>query len=124
MTLVLIAVGAAAGALSRYLLAGWVQELFPSRFPWGTFVVNISGSFLLGLVFVLAIEHEIMQPELRLPLMVGFIGAYTTFSTFMLESWALADEGALLAALGNIVISVVVGMLAVIAGLALGRALA
>ena len=85
MTLVLIAVGAAAGALSRYLLSGWVQDLLPSRFPWGTFVVNISGSFLLGLVFVLAIEHEIMQPELRLPLMVGFIGAYTTFSTFMLE---------------------------------------
>lgn len=124
MTLVLIAVGGAAGAISRYLIQGWVQELMPGRFPWGTFLVNISGSFLLGLVFVLAIEHEIMAPEIRLPLMVGFIGAYTTFSTFMLESWALADEGALLAALANIVVSVVVGMVAVIAGLVLGRALA
>lgn len=124
MTLVLIAVGGAAGAISRYLIAEWVQELIPGRFPWGTFLVNISGSFLLGLVFVLAIEHEIMAPEIRVPLMVGFIGAYTTFSTFMLESWALADEGALLAALANIVVSVVVGMVAVIAGLVLGRALA
>lgn len=124
MTLVLIAVGGAAGAISRYLIQAWVQDLSAGRFPWGTFVVNISGSFLLGLVVALAIDREVLAPEVRLPLMVGFIGSYTTFSTLMLETWALADEGALIAAAGNIVISVAVGMLALLAGLAVGRTLA
>ncbi|MFV2062040.1 MAG: fluoride efflux transporter CrcB [Chloroflexota bacterium] len=122
--LVFIAVGGAAGAVSRYLIGGWVEELSAGRFPWGTFVVNISGSFLLGVVFAISIDRAILSPEIRVPLMIGFIGSYTTFSTLMLESWRLLEEGALIYALGNLVVSVVVGMAAVIAGLALGRALA
>jgi CrcB protein len=124
MTLVLIAVGGAAGAVSRYLIGGWVEQLAGGRFPWGTFAVNISGSFFLGVVFALAIDRAILSPEVRVPLMIGFISSYTTFSTLMLESWRLVEEGDIVFALGNLVVSVAVGMAAVIAGLALGRYLA
>jgi CrcB protein len=123
MTLILIAVGGAAGAVSRYALQGWVQDLSGGRFPWGTFVVNISGSFLLGLVFALAMDRAILAPEVRVPVMIGFIGSYTTFSTLMLESWRLVEEGDYLFMFSNLVGSVVVGMVAVVAGLALGRLL-
>lgn len=123
MTLVLIAVGGAAGAVSRYLIQGWVEELAGGRFPWGTFVVNISGSFFLGVVFALAMDRAIVSPEIRVPLMIGFIGSYTTFSTLMLESWRLVEEGDYLFMFGNLLGSVVIGMFAVIAGLALGRLL-
>jgi CrcB protein len=118
-----IAVGGAAGAVSRYLLQGWVDTLTSGRFPWGTFVINISGSFALGLLFAVAIDRALLSPEVRIPLMVGFISAYTTFSTLMLESWRLVESGDLALALGNLVGSVVIGMVAVVAGLAVGRAL-
>lgn len=123
MTLVLIAAGGAAGAVSRYLVQGWVQSLGGERFPWGTFVVNISGSFVLGVVFALAIDRAILAPEVRIPLMVGFLGSYTTFSTLMLESWRLVEEGDYLFVLGNLLGSVVVGLIAVVAGLVVGRTL-
>lgn len=123
MTLVFIAAGGAAGAVSRYLIGGWVQELTGDRFPWGTFVVNVSGSFLLGVIFALAMDRAILAPEIRVPVMIGFIGSYTTFSTLMLESWRLVEEGDYLFMFGNLLGSVVIGMLAVIAGLALGRVL-
>ena len=123
MTLVLIAVGGAAGAVSRYLIQGWVEDFSDGRFPWGTFAVNISGSFFLGVVFALAMDRSIVSPEVRVPLMIGFISSYTTFSTLMLESWRLVEDGDMLVALGNITLSVIVGMLAVVAGLALGRML-
>ena len=123
MTLAWIAVGGAAGAVSRYVLQGWVDDLAGGRFPWGTFAINISGSFALGVLFALAVDRAILSPEVRVPLMVGFISAYTTFSTLMLESWRLVEEGDLVFALANLLGSVVVGMIAVVAGLALGRAL-
>lgn len=123
MTLVLIAAGGAAGAVSRYLIQGWVETFSGGRLPWGTFAVNISGSFLLGVVFAIAIDRAMLAPEVRVPLMVGFIGSYTTFSTLMLESWRLVEEGAWVYALGNMAGSMVVGVLALVAGLALGRAL-
>jgi CrcB protein len=123
MTLVFLAVGGAFGAISRYLVQGWVQDLAGGRFPWGTFVVNISGSFALGLVFALAMDRAVLAPEVRVPLMVGFIGSYTTFSTLMLESWVLVEEGDLTRMLFNLLGSVAVGMVALVAGLATGRLL-
>jgi CrcB protein len=123
MTLLFIAVGGAFGAVSRYLVQGWVQDLAGGRFPWGTFAVNISGSFALGLVFALAMDRAILSPEIRVPLMVGFIGSYTTFSTLMLESWVLVEEGDFVRMLANLAGSVLVGMIAVVAGLVVGRAL-
>jgi fluoride exporter len=124
MTLLFIAVGGAFGAISRYLVQGWVQDLAGGRFPWGTLAVNTSGSFVLGLVFALAIDRGVLAPEIRVPLMVGFIGSYTTFSTLMLESWVLVEEGDFSHLLINLVGSVVIGMIAVVAGLAVGRTLA
>jgi CrcB protein len=123
MTLLFLAVGGAFGAVSRYLVQGWVQDLAGGRFPWGTLAVNVSGSLALGLVFALAMDRAILSPEVRVPLMVGFIGSYTTFSTLMLESWTLVEEGDIAHMLFNLAGSVVIGMIAVVAGLALGRAL-
>ena len=123
MTLLFLAVGGAFGAVSRYLVQGWVQDLLGGRFPWGTFTVNITGSFLLGLLFALAMDRAILSPEVRVPLMVGFIGSYTTFSTLMLDSWVLVEEGDIVHMLGNLAGSVLVGMVAVVAGLAVGRLL-
>lgn len=121
MPLVLIAIGGAAGAVSRYLVDTWVSGRAGFGFPWGTFVVNISGSFLLGLLFALAIERNVLPPGIRMPLMVGFLGAYTTFSTLMLETWRLIEGGAYPAALLNLAGSAAAGMLALVVGLAIGR---
>jgi CrcB protein len=122
MPLVLVGLGGAAGAMTRYLVDSWVAQRTVSAFPWGTLVVNVSGSFVLGILFALAIERDILPAQSRLPLMVGFVGAYTTFSTLMLESWRLVDGGAIALALANIVGSSILGLVAVVAGLVIGRA--
>jgi CrcB protein len=124
VTFVMIALAGAAGAVSRYLLQGWADGLMGGRLPWGTFLVNISGSFLLGIVFALSMDRAVLSPEIRVPVMIGFIGSYTTFSTLMLESWRLVEVGDVISALANLIGSVVVGLIALVAGLALGRVLA
>ncbi len=124
MTLVLLAVAGAAGTVTRYLVQGWVTDLTGDRLPWGTFAVNISGSFAVGVIFALAIDRALLPAEVRAPLMIGFLGAYTTFSTLMLETWRLAEEGAMLNAMLNVAGSSLAGIVAVVAGLALGRVLA
>ena len=124
MALVLIAVGGAAGAVTRYTLDGWISQAISSSFPWGTFAVNASGSFVLGLLFALAVERGVLPSDVRGPVMIGFIGAYTTFSTLMLESWRLWEDGSMALAVANIVGSSVIGLVMVVAGLAIGRALA
>ena len=123
LNLLLIGVGGFAGAVARYLLDARVSTLSGGAFPWGTFAVNVSGSFALGLLFALVTERAALPPEVRGPLMIGFIGAYTTFSTLMLESWRLIEDGAWLLAALNLGGSVLVGMFALVAGVALGRAL-
>ena len=121
MTLLLVGLGGFFGAAARYLVDGWVSGATGGSFPWGTLVINVSGSFALGLLFALATERAILPPDIRAPVMIGFIGAYTTFSTWMLESWRLAEDGAILAAFANVGGSVVLGLTAVFLGLALGR---
>lgn len=123
MTLVEIAVGGAAGAVTRYLVDGWVSERTGGAFPYGTLVVNLSGAFLLGLLATLALERSVLPATIRPTVLVGFIGAYTTFSTWMLESWRLAEQGALLGSVVNIVGSVVLGLVALGGGIVVGRAL-
>lgn len=124
MPLVYVALGGAAGAVTRYVVDGWVADRAGGAFPWGTLAINLSGSLVLGLLFALAIEHDLLPSTIRPPLMIGFLGAYTTFSTLMLESWRLLEDGAVGLALANIVGSSVLGLAAVSAGLLLGRALA
>jgi fluoride exporter len=123
MPLVLIGVGGAVGAVARYLVDSWVAQRTAAAFPWGTLAVNVSGSFVLGIIFALVVERDFLPAQSRLPLMVGFVGAYTTFSTLMLESWRLVDGGAIGLALANVVGSSVLGLTAVVVGLVIGRAL-
>lgn len=121
MTLILVGAGGFFGAIARYLVDGWVSRLTGGGLPWGTFVVNVSGSFLLGLLFALTIDRGVLPSEVRAPVLIGFIGAYTTFSTWMLESWRLVETGDVPAAVGNLVGSVGLGLIAVVLGLAAGR---
>lgn len=122
MALILIGLGGFAGAISRYLVDGVVSDRTGGAFPWGTLAVNATGSFVLGLLFAMTAERAILPAEIRGPVMIGFIGAYTTFSTYMLESWTLIESGSWGPAFANLGGSVVVGLLAVTAGLVVGRA--
>ena len=121
MPLLLIGLGGFAGAIARYLVDGAVTDRTGGAFPWGTLV--ITGSFVLGLLAALTIERAILPADIRGPVMIGFLGAYTTFSTWMLESWRLIESGSYGLALANLGGSVALGLLAVFAGLVVGRAL-
>ena len=123
MHLVVIGLGGFAGAIARYAVDGWVSALVRGSFPWGTLVVNASGSLVIGLLFALMTERALIPAELRAPVMIGFVGAYTTFSTLALESWRLLEDGAWLAAMANLGGSVVLGVAAVVVGIAIGRAI-
>lgn len=123
MPILLIGLGGFAGAIARYLVDGVVAERATGTLPWGTLVVNASGSFVLGLLFALSADRSILPAEIRAPVFIGFIGAYTTFSTFMLESWHLVESGAVGPAIVNLAGSLAIGMAALVAGLTIGRAL-
>lgn len=123
MPLLLIGLGGFAGAIARYLVDGAVADRTGGGFPWGTLVINATGSFVLGLLFALTAERALLPADVRGPLMIGFLGAYTTFSTWMLESWGLIESGSYVAAIANLGGSVVIGLVAVAAGLIIGRAI-
>jgi CrcB protein len=112
MNYLVIGVGGFFGAIIRYVLAVWIGQRWGRSFPLGTFVINISGSFLIGLLMTLMAERFIENPQWRLLLVVGFLGAYTTFSTFEYETGALLKDGEWLFASLNVILSVVVGFIA------------
>lgn len=118
---VAVAIGGALGALSRYWVVGLVSRLFERSFPYGTLVVNVVGSFLIGIGYILIVERLQVASEWHAILMVGFIGAFTTFSTFSLETVNLIQEGRLAAALTYIFSSVLVCLLATAAGMMLTK---
>ncbi len=118
----LVGAGGFLGANARFVTARWADTLVDGRFPLGTFVVNVSGSFLLGLLGGWLAPRLLPQGDaLRLALGVGFLGAYTTFSTFEMETHALLEDGAWLPATANVALSVVAGLLAVRAGVILAK---
>lgn len=119
----IIGLGGFLGANCRYLVGGWVAERFGSTFPYGTLLINVSGSFVIGLFLTLITERFIAPPSARLFFVIGFLGAYTTFSTFSFETLALIEARSYLAATVNLVGSVALGMLAVVLGAAIGRLL-
>jgi CrcB protein len=112
MNIVIIGIGGALGAVSRYAVALWIGQRWGRSFPLGTLMINVSGSFLIGLFMTLMSERFTENPQWRLLLVVGFLGAYTTFSTFEYETGALLKDGEWAFAMLNIVLSVVIGFIA------------
>lgn len=118
-----VAFASALGGLARYLLGG-VLARSGTAFPWETLAINVSGSFVLGLLFTLFLEAATVPAWTRAAVLVGFLGSYTTFSTFSLETWRLIEDGAHLLAIANVLGSVIAGLAAVYAGIVLARAVA
>jgi fluoride exporter len=116
-----ISLGGVLGANARYFLGNWVAARYGTSFPYGTMLINVSGSFVIGFFLVLITERFVVHPNWRLFFAVGFLGAYTTFSTFSFESVVLIQGGSWLLSLANMVGSVVLGLVAVLAGMALAR---
>lgn len=117
-----VALAGAAGALARYAVHRVVESRHAARLPWGTVVVNVSGSLALGVVTGLVIRHG-FDPDLRVIVGTGFLGSFTTYSAFAYETFALADDGAVVPAVANVAGSVVAGLAAAAAGLAVTGAL-
>jgi len=123
MRLIIIGAGGFLGAVARYLVSGWVSALDGSLFPLGTLAVNLIGSFLLGFFYVLTTGKLALDPYWRLIIAVGFLGAFTTFSTFSYETVKLMESGAFGMALANITVSLIGGITAVYLGIILARLL-
>jgi fluoride exporter len=115
--LIFVALGGASGAVSRYLLSNWIHARWEGHFPIGTLLVNMLGSFAIGIVYVLLVERQFIHADWRGVLMVGFLGAFTTFSTFSLETITLFEAGNTLQAIGYMLGSAVVCVM--MAGLAI-----
>jgi CrcB protein len=122
MLIAVLVIGGALGAPARYLVDGWIEPRVRSVFPWGTFVVNVTGSFVLGVVTGLALYHGLGDVP-RAAIATGFCGAYTTFSTFSYETVLLVETSEHRRAVANVVGSVTVGLVAAGLGLAAGAAL-
>ncbi|WP_229596875.1 fluoride efflux transporter CrcB [Pseudodesulfovibrio sediminis] len=118
-----ISIGGAAGSLSRYWLSGVAQRLGGESFPFGTFAVNMAGCLLFGAVWGFFENRILAGSELRLLILTGFMGAFTTFSTYMFETAELVKYGQMLAAMINVVGQSLVGLALVLTGMALGKLL-
>lgn len=118
-----IAVGSAIGGVSRYLVGGLTQRLMGGTFPVGTLLINVTGSFLLGLILRYGVETATLTPEVRAFLTIGFCGGYTTFSTFSYETVALAEDGQWTRAALYVALSVGLSLVATFLGFATAREL-
>jgi fluoride exporter len=118
-----IALGAIAGASARYFLSNLIARQFTTIFPYGTLLINITGSLILGFFLVYSTERVLLDPRWRLLVAIGFCGSYTTFSSYAFESFALLEQGQWLLTGANIVASNVLCFAAVAAGAALARGL-
>ncbi|HUJ55934.1 MAG TPA: CrcB family protein [Gaiellaceae bacterium] len=122
-TVVAIAIAGAVGALARYGLDGLVARRATGAFPWGTLVVNVTGCLLLGFLFTLLTEQLTTASWLRAGVTIGLLGAYTTFSTWSLETYRLLEDGALGLAAANAGVSLAAGLAALYLGVVGARAL-
>lgn len=123
LEMIAIAVGGALGAVARYSAGHWVGEWLGTDFPWGILLINVSGSLAIGVAFVLLVEQGTFSAVLRSALMVGFLGAFTTFSTFSLQTLALMETGRYLEAILYVLGSVLLSLGAVSLGVFLCRQL-
>jgi CrcB protein len=117
-----LAVFGAAGTIARAEVSSWIQKAGGPAFPWGTVAVNLFGSLLFGFIWAMSASHA-RAADVRLLALTGFMGAFTTFSTFMFDTEQLAEAGRFGAAAGNLALQNVAGLACVVAGLAIGRAL-
>jgi len=120
LAVLLVALGGGIGSATRYLVGGWFASRFGPAFPYGTFVINVTGSFIIGFFLAFAQERVSLSPYWRLFFAVGVVGGYTTFSTFEYESIRLLQDGEMLLGAVYLLGSVLTGGLAAIAGIALG----
>jgi CrcB protein len=118
-----VAVGGALGAMARYWVGNLVAERFPTRFPLGTLIINVSGSFIVGFFLAVVSERVNIHPNWKLAVAVGFVGAYTTFSTFEYETFRLLENGIVTGGLINVLASLILGFMAVWGGIVAGREL-
>lgn len=121
LKLVMIAAGGALGAVLRFAASNGVHQLFGRDFPYGTLSVNVIGSFLIGILYILMAERFNVNPEIRAFVLIGLLGAFTTFSTFSLETFNLIEAGELIKALANIALSVLVCLFATWIGIMIAR---
>ena len=113
--------GGSVGTVTRYLFSGFIYEIAGTRFPYGTLAVNLLGCFLAGFLVAIAEEKFLFSPDIRVLLFVGFLGAFTTFSTFILETANLIRDGQTFVALGNVLGSVLLGFLVFRLGIIFGE---
>jgi CrcB protein len=118
-----ICLGGAAGTGARYLISGWAIGALGAGFPYGTFAVNVLGSFCVGLLMQVGVATPLMSPTLRLALTTGVMGGFTTYSAFNYETIRYAQDGAWRLALGNVAVTLAACLAAGLAGLALGRSI-
>jgi CrcB protein len=123
INIILVALGGAFGSVARYRVGVWTLRRFGPNFPWGTLTVNIVGCFAIGLLSEVIARRLNASPEMRLLLVTGFLGGFTTFSAFSLDVISLFERGATVAGASYVIASVGVSLCAVFAGLALGRAM-
>jgi len=119
--LLLIGLAGALGTLARYGLSGIVQRIAGGTLPWGTLAVNVTGCFLAGLIWALIENRITVSGETRAIILIGFMGAFTTFSTFVLETGELMRDAEWFRAFGNLALQNIIGVLALFAGFAIAR---
>lgn len=117
----MVGIGGFLGAIARFWLGGYISEKMGARFPYGTFVINCTGCFLIGFIITLMAERTHWSANWRYLISIGFIGAYTTFSTFEYETFRAMQDGEMFIAFLNVATSVVVGFVAVWIGVIVGR---
>lgn len=121
MTYLAISIGAVLGANARYLLGGWVADRLGASFPYGTLIINVTGSFVIGIVMTVVTERILAPAWIRPGIAIGFLGSYTTFSTFSYETLGLISSGSLLVAGLNIAASVAGALVGVYLGTVVAR---
>jgi CrcB protein len=121
MKYLMVGFGGGLGSILRFWVGSYVSGKMGSRFPYGTFLINCTASFLIGLIITLLAEKTHWNPNLRYLIPIGFIGGYSTFSTFEYETFRVMQDGELWLAVVNVVLSVVVGFFAVWLGVIVGR---
>jgi CrcB protein len=116
-----IGLGGFFGANARHVIANWAAERFGPFFPYGTFIINISGSLVLGIFMAFLQDRSFIHPNYRLFFATGLCGGYTTFSTFTYESLRLCQDGNVFLGIANLLGNLVIGMIGVLLGFVLGR---